>query len=81
MQSVGYAPSAPPLPTQSQQVHSDPSEIPFYHMHVKRVYVDNEGVLLYQNKGGVVYKTLNVQGYDYPPENVCMCMKERTQMY
>ena len=25
------------------------SEIPIYHMHVKRVYVDNEGVLLYQN--------------------------------
>ena len=37
-------------------------------MHVKRVYVDNEGVLLYQNQGGVVYKTLIFHGYDYPPE-------------
>ena len=39
-------------------------------MHVKRVYADNEGVLLYQNKGGVVYKTLNIHGYDYPPETI-----------
>ena len=69
MLSAGHVPRVSPLtpqPTQGQEQVN--SEIPIYHMHVKRVYVDNEGVLLYQNQGGVVYKTLIFHGYEYPPE-------------
>ena len=75
MQRAEYPPRAPPAPTQGQDQVS--FEIPIYHMHVKRVYVDNEGVLVYQNQGGVVYKMLNFHDYDYPPVSLCTCMKER----
>ena len=47
-----------------------PSEVWIYDMPVRRIYVDNRHVLLYQNSAGITYRTLCKVGYDYPPETI-----------
>ena len=37
-------------------------------MAMKRVYVDNKSIFLYQNKASIVYKMLVFYKYDYNPE-------------
>ena len=44
---------------------------------VKRVYVDNESIILYQDKAGIVYKTLVFHKYDYPPETTMHAYGEK----
>ncbi|KAI5059040.1 hypothetical protein GOP47_0025359 [Adiantum capillus-veneris] len=68
---VGFKPSAPPLPTTVQEeVTSRPpvNSTPIYTMQSKRVYMDNAGILPYQNTGGVVYRTIIADGHEYPPK-------------
>lgn len=64
-----YTKSAPLKPIQGQEeVNFDFNEVPTYHICVKRVYVDIEGFLLYQNQGRDMHKTIIFDGYEYPLE-------------
>lgn len=52
------------------QVSDKPVEVWIYDMHVRRIYVDNRNILLYQNPSRITYRTLCKVGYDYPFETI-----------
>ena len=68
----GWQPRSTPLQTQKldAEVSVKPTEIWIYDMPVRRIYVDNRHVLLYQNLARITYRILCKAGYGYPPETI-----------